>query len=77
LFQAIYLVQGIVQALVDVVKVAEDDRLPRLHGDLDLVDVPADLVVLLVFGKSRPEDDLGRSGVDQALRVYFDSLGQV
>jgi hypothetical protein len=42
-----YLVQSVVEALVQVVEVAQNDRVPELHGDLDPVDVEADLAVLL------------------------------
>ena len=42
-----HLIEGIVEALVEVVQVAEDDSLAHLHGDLDPVDVEADLPVFL------------------------------
>ena len=42
-----YLVEGVVEALIEVLQVAEDDSLAQLHGDLDPVDVEADLPVFL------------------------------
>lgn len=62
-----YLIQGVVQALVEVVEVAEDDGVARFHCNLDAVDVEADLAILLVIGKTRPEDDRGARHVEETL----------
>ena len=42
-----YLVESIIEALVEIVQVAEDDPPAHLHGNLDAVDVHANLPVLL------------------------------
>ena len=39
----------------------------RFHGNLDAVDVEADLAILLVVGKTRPEDDRGARHVEETL----------
>ena len=62
-----HLVQSVVQTLVEVFEVAEDDGLARFHGNLDAVDVEADLAILLVVGKTRPEDDRGARHVEETL----------
>jgi hypothetical protein len=64
-----YLIQCVVQALVQVLQVAQDNRVTQLHGDLDAVDVQADLPVLLVVGKAGAEDDGGVSHVQQILQI--------
>ena len=48
----VVLVESVVEALIQVVEVAQDDRLAEGHGDLDAVDVGADLCVLLVVGEA-------------------------
>ena len=42
-----YLVESIIETLVEIVQVAEDDPAAQLHGNLDPVDVHTDLPVLL------------------------------
>ena len=48
----VVLIERIVQALVEVVQVAQDDRVTQFHGNFDPVDVEADLTVLLVVSKT-------------------------
>ena len=39
----------------------------RFHGNLDAVDVEADLAILLVVGEARAEDDRGARHVEETL----------
>ena len=64
-----HLVQSVVQTLVEVFEVAQDDGLARFHGNLNEVDVPANLLILLVVRKARPEDDLRSAHVEQILKI--------
>jgi hypothetical protein len=52
-----YLVECIIQALVEVVEIAEDDGLTQLHGYFDPVDVETDLAVLLIIYEARTKYD--------------------
>ena len=63
-----YLVESVVQAFIEVVQVAEDDGVAQLHGNLDSVDVEADLTVFLIVGETRSEDDGGVCHVQQLLK---------
>jgi hypothetical protein len=47
-----YLVESVVQALVQVVEVTEDDGVAQLHGNLDPVYVETDLPVFLIVSKT-------------------------
>ena len=53
-----YLIESIIQALVELVQIAQNDCVSELHRNLDPVNVEADLPVLLVVGETRAEDDV-------------------
>ena len=47
------MVKGVIQTLIKIVHVAKDNRVAKLHGNLDLVDVTANLGVLLIKSETR------------------------
>ena len=81
-----YLVEGVIQTLIEIIKVAQDDRLANLHRELDAIDVQTDLTILLIIGEARAKDNRSVCQVQKFLekvstlvgrKVYKDAFNQI